>query len=104
MKSLKFELRDGEDDDEREQLKARLIGENEDDERIASDDDEEIASDGAFEEREGDDNEFVSRKLHKDYAKSSHGPVVGINPTSTGSFEISVPRRLCVFFPKNGLP
>jgi U3 small nucleolar RNA-associated protein 14 len=49
-----FEIRDEEgdegDDDERERLKASLIGENEDDEKIDSDDDEELDSDAAFEE------------------------------------------------------
>ncbi|KAF9478917.1 Utp14-domain-containing protein [Pholiota conissans] len=41
---------DGANDEEREELRARLIGELEDDEEIASDDDEEIDSDAAFEE------------------------------------------------------
>ncbi|PPQ94586.1 hypothetical protein CVT25_011899 [Psilocybe cyanescens] len=41
---------DGIDEDEREELRARLIGENQDDEEIASGDDEEIDSDAAFEE------------------------------------------------------
>lgn len=36
--------------EEREELRARLIGENQDDEEIASEDDEEIDSDAAFEE------------------------------------------------------
>jgi U3 small nucleolar RNA-associated protein 14 len=59
-----FELRDGEDDEEREQLKARLIGENEDDERIASDDDEEVDSDAAFEESDEERyEEFFSNKV-----------------------------------------
>lgn len=38
------------DNEEREELRARLIGENEDDEEIDSNDDEEIDSDAAFEE------------------------------------------------------
>lgn len=41
---------DGIDENEREQLRARLIGELSDDEEIASGDDEEIDSDAAFEE------------------------------------------------------
>jgi len=41
---------DGANEEEREALKARLIGENVDDEEIASEDDEEIDSDAAFEE------------------------------------------------------
>lgn len=41
---------DDADEDERAELRARLIGENQDDEEIASDDDEEIDSDAAFEE------------------------------------------------------
>jgi U3 small nucleolar RNA-associated protein 14 len=58
-----FEFRDGEDDEEREQLRARLIGENEDDERIASDDDEEVDSDAAFEE--SDEERFEGFFSHK---------------------------------------
>lgn len=66
-----FEFRDGGDgngDDEGEErerfkLKARLIGENEDDEKIASDDDEELDSDAAFEESDEERYEgFFSRK------------------------------------------
>ena len=38
------------DDEAREDLRVRLIGENEDDEEIDSDDDEESYSDAAFEE------------------------------------------------------
>jgi len=41
---------DGANEEEREQLRARLIGEGMDDEEIASEDDEEIDSDAAFEE------------------------------------------------------
>ncbi len=41
-------------DGEREQLRARLIGENEDDEMIDSEDDEDIDSDAAFEESDED--------------------------------------------------
>ncbi|KAF8971906.1 Utp14 protein-domain-containing protein [Flammula alnicola] len=40
----------GLDEEEREELRARLIGETQDDEEIASEDDEEIDSDAAFEE------------------------------------------------------
>ena len=59
-----FELGGGEDDEEREQLKARLIGENEDDEGIASDDDEEVDSDAAFEESDEERFEaFFSNKV-----------------------------------------
>ncbi|KAG7442817.1 Utp14-domain-containing protein [Guyanagaster necrorhizus] len=50
-------------DDEREQLRARLIGENEDDEMIDSEDDEDINSDAAFEESDEDRFAgFFSRK------------------------------------------
>jgi hypothetical protein len=63
-----FEIRDGEgdegDDDERERLKARLIGENEDDEKIDSDDDEELDSDAAFEESDEERFEEFSRARH----------------------------------------
>ena len=45
---------DGGDDEDREQLRARLIGEIEDDEGIDTDDDEEIDSDAAFEESDED--------------------------------------------------
>lgn len=45
---------DGGDEEDREQLRARLIGEIEDDEEIASDEDEEIDSDAAFEESDED--------------------------------------------------
>lgn len=41
---------DGEGDEERDELRARLIGELEDDEEVASEDDEEVDSDAAFEE------------------------------------------------------
>ena len=41
---------DGGNDEDREQLRARLIGENGENERIDSGDDEEIDSDAAFEE------------------------------------------------------
>ena len=51
------------DDGEPEELKARLIGENEDDEEIASDDDEEIDSDAAFEET--DEEQFAGFFSHK---------------------------------------
>ncbi len=51
-------------DDEREQLRARLIGENEDDEMIDSEDDEDIDSDAAFEESDEDRFAgFFSRKV-----------------------------------------
>jgi U3 small nucleolar RNA-associated protein 14 len=71
-----FEIRDGEgdegDDDERERLKARLIGENEDDEKIDSDDDEELDSDAAFEESDEERfEEFFSRKAHDEDAELS---------------------------------
>lgn len=62
-----FEFRDGEDDnddEERERLRAKLIGENEDDEKIASDDDEELDSDAAFEESDEERfEEFFSHKV-----------------------------------------
>ncbi|KAF8167250.1 Utp14 protein-domain-containing protein [Crassisporium funariophilum] len=45
---------DGANEEEREDLRARLIGENADDEEIASEDDEEIDSDAAFEESDED--------------------------------------------------
>ena len=54
---------DGADDEEREELRARLIGENEDDEKIASDDDEELDSDAAFEE--SDEERFGVFFSHK---------------------------------------
>ena len=57
---------EGEDNDEeegREELRARLIGENEDDERVASDDDEEVDSDAAFEE--SDEERFGGFFSHK---------------------------------------
>ena len=55
-----FEFRD---DEERERLRARLIGENEDDEKFASDDDEEVDSDAAFEE--SDEERFEGFFSHK---------------------------------------
>ena len=67
-----YEFRDGGDDDDyndeggegREPLRARLIGENEDDEKLASDDDdEEIDSDAAFEE--SDEERFEGFFTHK---------------------------------------
>ena len=60
-----FEFRDGGegDDEERERLRARLIGEHEDDEKIASDDDEEVDSDAAFEE--SDEERFGGFFSHK---------------------------------------
>lgn len=54
---------DGADDEEREELRAKLIGENEDDEKIASDDDEEVDSDAAFEE--SDEERFGGFFSHK---------------------------------------
>lgn len=54
------------EDDEPENMRARLIGENEDDEQVASDDDEEIDSDAAFEE--SDEERFAgffSKKAKK---------------------------------------
>lgn len=45
---------DGGNDEERDELRARLIGENEDNEKIDSEDDEEIDSDAAFEESDED--------------------------------------------------
>ncbi|PBK84660.1 Utp14-domain-containing protein [Armillaria gallica] len=63
------------DDDEREQLRARLIGENEDDEMIDSEDDEDIDSDAAFEESDEDRFAgFFSRKKGK--AKTKTKPAV----------------------------
>ena len=52
------------DDRGREDLRARLIGENEDDEEIESDDDEEIDSDAAFEET--DEERFADFFSHED--------------------------------------
>ncbi|KAK0484734.1 Utp14-domain-containing protein [Armillaria novae-zelandiae] len=58
-------------DDEREQLRARLIGENEDDEMIDSEDDEDIDSDAAFEESDEDRFAgFFSRKKKKGKSKA----------------------------------
>lgn len=55
------------EDDERENMRARLIGENEDDEQVASDDDEEIDSDAAFEESDEDRFAgFFSNKVYCD--------------------------------------
>ena len=55
------EIEDGVD---KEALRARLIGEREDDEGVASNDDEEIDSDGAFEESDEERfAEFFSRKV-----------------------------------------
>ena len=51
---------DGADDEEREELRAKLIGENECDEKITSDDEEEVDSDAAFEE--SDEERFFSHK------------------------------------------
>ncbi|KAK0205350.1 Utp14-domain-containing protein [Desarmillaria ectypa] len=63
-------------DDEREQLRARLIGENEDDEMIDSEDDEDIDSDAAFEESDEDRFAgFFSRKK-KGKAKIKMKPAV----------------------------
>ncbi|KAK0451758.1 Utp14-domain-containing protein [Armillaria borealis] len=63
-------------DDEREQLRARLIGENEDDEMIDSEDDEDIDSDAAFEESDEDRFAgFFSRKK-KGKAKTKTKPAV----------------------------
>ncbi|KAK0194413.1 Utp14-domain-containing protein [Armillaria mellea] len=63
-------------DDEREQLRARLVGENEDDEMIDSGDDEDIDSDAAFEESDEDRfaGFFSSKKKGK--AKTKMRPVV----------------------------
>ena len=58
-----FELPNEGDEEKREELRARLIGENEDDEEIASDDDEEIDSDAAFEET--DEERFAGFFSHK---------------------------------------
>ena len=54
---------DGADNEEREELRARLIGENEDDEEIDRDDDEEVDSDAAFEE--SDEERFAGFFSHK---------------------------------------
>ena len=54
-----------EEEDERENMRARLIGENEDDERVDSDDDEEIDSDAAFEE--SDEERFAGFFSNKVY-------------------------------------
>jgi U3 small nucleolar RNA-associated protein 14 len=51
------------DNEEQEELSARLIGENEDDEQVPSDDDEEVDSDAAFEE--SDEERFAGFFLHK---------------------------------------
>lgn len=45
---------DGDNDEDREEMRARLIGENGDNEMIDSGDDEEIDSDAAFEESDED--------------------------------------------------
>ncbi|KAK0223862.1 Utp14-domain-containing protein [Armillaria fumosa] len=63
-------------DDERQQLRARLIGENEDDEMIDSEDDEDIDSDAAFEESDEDRFAgFFSRKK-KGKSKTKTKPAV----------------------------
>ena len=54
------------DDRGQEELRARLIGENEDDEKMESDDDEEIDSDAAFEET--DEERFADFFSHEDDA------------------------------------
>ncbi|KAF9564953.1 Utp14-domain-containing protein [Agrocybe pediades] len=69
---------DSKNEDERAELRARLIGENQDDEEIASEDDEEIDSDAAFEEE--DEERFAgffsakknkSKSLQKKKGKSA---------------------------------
>ncbi|KAJ3500661.1 hypothetical protein NLJ89_g9697 [Agrocybe chaxingu] len=59
---------DGANEEEREELKARLIGEHIDDEEIASEDDEEIDSDAAFEE--SDEERFAGFFSSKKKSKS----------------------------------
>ncbi|PPQ66047.1 hypothetical protein CVT24_000229 [Panaeolus cyanescens] len=71
--AMDFGSFDGMGDEEREELRARLIGEVEDDEEIASEDDEEIDSDAAFEE--SDEERFAgffsSKKKGKTSSKKS---------------------------------
>lgn len=57
LKQQKSNTWDDADNEEREELRVRLIGENEDDEQIASDDDEEVESDAAFEESDESSDE-----------------------------------------------
>ncbi|KAF8817622.1 small-subunit processome [Phlegmacium glaucopus] len=62
-----FEFPNAWDGEEQEELRARLIGENEDNEDIDSGDDEEIDSDAAFEESDEERfADFFSKKTHTD--------------------------------------
>lgn len=62
--AMEFGDIDAMDDGQREALRARLIGENEDDERVDSEDDEEVDSDAAFEESDEERfAEFFSKKV-----------------------------------------
>ncbi|KAF9055750.1 Utp14 protein-domain-containing protein [Panaeolus papilionaceus] len=67
--AMDFGSFDGMGDEEREELRARLIGEAEDDEEIASEDDEEIDSDAAFEE--SDEERFAGFFSSKKKGKTS---------------------------------
>ena len=65
------------DDAQRDNLRARLIGENEDDEKVASEDDEEIDSDAAFEE--SDEERFAGFSfLSSKSGKVSFSLVIGM--------------------------
>ena len=62
--AMEFGNLDEIDDAQREALRARLIGENDDDEKIDSDDDEELDSDAAFEESDEERfAEFFPKKV-----------------------------------------
>ncbi|TFK21288.1 Utp14-domain-containing protein [Coprinopsis marcescibilis] len=69
--ALEFGTLDELDDDQRELLKARLIGENDDDEKVDSDDDEEVDSDAAFEDSDEERfAEFFPNKKKKASSKA----------------------------------
>ncbi|KAF8645236.1 hypothetical protein AX16_008063 [Volvariella volvacea WC 439] len=75
---------DGEIQGDRDKLRARLIGENDENERIDSEDDEEIDSDAAFEE--SDDEEyagFFKKNVREKSKKKSKS-------TSTVQFEVDL--------------
>ncbi|KAF5332696.1 hypothetical protein D9611_005277 [Ephemerocybe angulata] len=72
--AMEFGALDEMGDAAREALRARLIGENEDDERVASEDDEEVDSDAAFEESDEERfAEFFPKKGKKSTVKKDRG-------------------------------
>ena len=74
-------VQDGSDEEEEGRLKARLVGEQDDDEKVDSEDDEEIDSDAAFEE--SDDEKYAGHQF-------SHGvgPMPSFYPHSSQHSEL----------------